>query len=75
MLNKRTQNIGIESYYVPKNTASNHQYYLKITVSPPLESASDVKECGCYIEKENDESCRIWATYSIYHTIIFVKIK
>ena len=55
MFNERTKYMGIESYCVPNNNASYHQDYWKCAALPPLENATDVKGCDCYIKKENDQ--------------------
>lgn len=52
--------MGIGSYCVPSNNASNHQVYWKSAQTP--ENATDANECGWYIIKEKDESDRVWVT-------------
>ena len=66
MLNERAKNIGIGSYCIPNNYASDHQDDRESAASP--ENETDVKRCGCYIVKEKDESDRAWVTYSTYYT-------
>ena len=51
--------MGIGTYHVYDNT-THYQDYWADAISPPPENATNVKECGCYIVKEKDESERVW---------------
>ena len=65
---------GISRYHVYDNTTDYQDYWADAASQPP-ENAINVKECGCYIIKEKEESDRAWVTYTTYKTyIIFVKI-
>ena len=59
--------IGIDRYYGYDNT-TDYQDHWASAVSPPLENATNVKECGCYMVKEKDEIDRVWVTYTTYYT-------
>ena len=69
MFNERIKSmgIGIARYHAYDNT-TNYQDYWESAVSPPPENATNVKEYGCYIVKEKDESDRVWVTYTTYFT-------
>ena len=67
MFNERVKSVRIGSYHVYDNTTHYRDYWAE-AVSPPPENAPNVKECGCYIVKEKDESERVRVTYTIYYT-------
>ena len=56
--------IGIARYYSYDNT-TNYQDYWVGAASPP--NATNVKGCGCYIIKK-DENERVWVTHTTYYT-------
>ena len=65
---KKIMGTGVARYYHVYDNATNYQDYWASVVSPPPENATNVKECGCYIEKEKDESERVWVTYTTHRT-------
>ena len=67
--------IGIDRYYHVYDNTTYYQDYWARPVSPLPENATNVRECGCYIVEEKDESERVLVTYTTYRTyIIFAKI-
>ena len=71
MFNERIKSMGngIAHYHAYDNT-TNYQDCWESAVSPPPENATNVKECGCYIVKEKDESNRVWVTFTTYYTYL-----
>ena len=63
MFNERIKSMGIGTYHVYDNTT-----HWASAVSPPPENATNVKEYGCYIVEEKDESKRVWVTYTTIKT-------
>ena len=62
--------IGIDHYYNNYDHYNDYRDYWESAVSPPPENATNVKECGCYIVKEKDESNRVWVTFTTYYTYL-----
>ena len=63
MFDERIKSMGIGSYHIYDNITGYQDYWVD-AVSPPSESATNVKECGCYIAKKEDEIDRVWVTYT-----------
>ena len=60
--------IGIDRYYNGYDNITHYRDYWPDAVSPAPENATSVKECGCYIVKEKDETDKVWVTYTTYET-------
>ena len=73
MFNERIKSmgIGIARYYAYDNTTYYRDYWASAVSASP-ENATNVRECGCYIVKEKDESQRIWVTYTTYKTYYYL---
>ena len=56
---------GHQFYPDPYTT---HREYFRHAKIPIPEGAEDVKECGCYIIKDVQESDRVWVTYTTINT-------